>query len=213
MLTILYHSATANKLGHFRELSWRSSNNLSDSRTETFWKIKTNFRKFNFIEYLKMKLLILGSKSMSLGEIRCLYDAPGVLQDNLYVDALRAWNTEVEKKVLWQRLAWLQLLTDKKPWSENLFYTLNGIIRYELEELRFSIRKVIKFSGYVRNSSQVGSKKSSNIYRPEPERFEWTTNVEIDFFLFLTVGEFDSGIPGSTIILKMDQSKIRNGYL
>lgn len=145
-------------------------------------------------------------------EFRCLLDAPGVLLNDLYFDALRAWKTDVPRKVLWQRLAWLQQLLEIEPWSLNLFYTLNGTVAYRLSELRSSIRKVIKYSGYVRNSSQVGSKRASAIFIPEPEKFEWTPTVEIDFYLFLTVGEFDSGIPGSTIILTMDQSKIRNGY-
>lgn len=210
MLTILGHSASDKKLKNFRTLSWKSSNNLSDSKTETFWEVKTNFHKFRFIEYLKMSSLL---RELTVFEMRLLYDAPGVLQDNLYIDALRAWKTEVPKKVLWQRLAFIQRLLDQEEWSPNLFYTYNGTIRYEISELRSSIRKIKKYSGYVRNSSQVGSKKSSQLFRPEPERFEWNTNVEIDYFLFLTVGEFDSGVPGSTIILKMDKSKVRNGIL
>jgi len=208
MLTILGQSISKKKLSNFHRFTWWSSNNLSDSRTKTFWEIKSNFRKFNFIEYLKIKHLVEG---LSLLETRALFDAPGVLLDNLYFDALRAWKTDVQKEILWQRLAWLQLLNDQTPWSPNLFYTYNGTLKYELKEIRSSIRKVIKYSGYVRNSSQVGSKRTTQRFLPEPERFEWTTNVEIDYFLFLTVGEFDSGIPGSTIILKMDQSKIRNG--
>jgi len=208
MLTILGHSVSDKKLKNFRTFTWKSSNNLSDSKTETFWEIKSNFHKFKFIEYLKLKAL---SKELSLLEMRLLFDAPGVLTDNLYFDALRAWKTDVPKKVLWQRLAFIQRMLDLKEYSPNLYYTYEGTLRYEISELRSSIRKVVKYSGYVRNSSQVGSKRSSNIFKPEPERFEWNTNVEIDYFLFLTVGEFDSGVPGSTIILKMDQSKIRNG--
>lgn len=210
MLTILYQSVSERKIANFRTLTWGSANNLSDSRTKTFWEIKTNFCKFNFIKYLKLKQLVQGLSDV---EFRCLLDAPGVLMDNLYFDALRAWKTEVPQKILWQRLTWLQQLLDQELWSPNLYYTLNGTIAYRLSELRSPIRKVNKFSGYVRNSSQVGSKKSSNIFIPEPEKFEWTPTVEIDFYLFLTVGEFDSGVPGSTIILTMDQRKVRNGIL
>lgn len=155
-----------------------------------------------------MKFLVEG---LSVDEQRCLFDAPGILTDNLYLDALRAWRTEIPKKILWQRLTWLQILKEVIPFSLNLFYTHKGNIRYQLVELRSPIRKVDKYSGYVRNSSQVGSKRSSKIFIPEPEIFEWTQAVEIDYYLFLTVGEFDSGIPGSTIILKMDQRKVRNG--
>lgn len=204
MLTILYHSVSDKKLKSFRTITWNSSNNLSDSLTKTYWKIDTNFGKFKFIEHLKMKSLI---ENLSIGERRCLYDAPGVLTDNLYCDAFRAWQTDVPKKVLWQRLNILQSLLDKQQWSPNLYYAQKGLLRYKLEEIRSSIRKVNKFSGYVRNSSQVGSKRTSNKFIPEPESFEWTTNVEIDFYLFLSVGEFDSGIPGSTITLMRTKEK------
>lgn len=210
MKTILFQSESAKKLQSFRTLTWKDSNNPSDSLASTFWEVKTNFRKFNFIEYLKLKNLVHG---LEINELRCLFDAPGVLSDDLYCDALRAWQTDVPKKILWQRLNWIQKLLDLKPWSFNLYNTLNGTITYRISEMRSPIRKATKYSGYVRNSSQVGSKKASAIYIPEPERFEWTPSVEIDFYLFLTVGEFDSGVPGSTIILKMDKSKVRNGFL
>lgn len=155
-----------------------------------------------------MKHLVLG---LEIFELRCLFDAPGVLTDDLYCDALRAWQSDVPKKILWQRLEWIQELLDLRPWSFNLFNTLNGTITYRISEMRSSIRKSAKYSGYVKNSSQVGSKKASAIYVPEPERFEWAPSVEIDFYLFLTVGEFDTGVPGSTIILMKDKSKVRNG--
>lgn len=144
-------------------------------------------------------------------EYRLLLDAPGVLSDNLFFDALRAWNTEIPRKILWQRLEILQKLLNLPVWNINLYYTLKGTVKYEIYEMRSPIRKVEKYSGYVRNSSAVGSKRNSIRFIPEPERFEWNTNVEIDYFLFLSVGEFDTGIPGSTITLTMDKSKVRNG--
>jgi len=208
MLTILCQSVSDKKLRHFRKLTWKSSNNLSDSPTKTFWEVKTNFRKQNFLEYLKIKALM---GELNEVEYRLTIDAPGVLTDNLFFDALRAWNTEVPKKILWQRLQTLQNLLNLSIWNPNLYYTLKGTLSYEISELRSPIRKVEKYSGYVRNSSSVGSKRSSKIFIPEPERVEWNNNVEIDYFLFLSVGEFDTGIPGSTITLKMDKSKVRNG--
>lgn len=208
MLTELCKSVHGKGLGSFRSFTWNSSNNLPDSRTKTFWEIRSNVSKSVFIRYLQMKHLVEG---LNLVELRCLFDAPGILGDNLYLDALRAWRTEIPRKTLWLRLTWLQNLVEVTPFSENLFYTHKGNIRYQLSELRTPIRKVDKYSGYVRNSSQVGSKRSSKIFIPEPEIFEWTQAVEIDYYLFLTVGEFDSGIPGSTVILKMDQRKVRNG--
>lgn len=206
--TILEQIGSTRKLDNFRNLSWRSSNNPSDSRSETFWTIKTNFRKHKFIQYLEMKYLMM---EMSLPELRCLFDAPGVLNDDLYFGALRAWKTEIPKEILWKRLAQLQRITSRPEWSPQIFGSYDGSVKYEISEMRNPVRKFIKYSGYVRNSSQVGSKRKSSFSIVDPESFEWTPSVEIDFFLFLTVGEFDTGIPGSTITLKMDQSKIRNG--
>jgi hypothetical protein len=95
---------------------------------------------------------------------------------------------------------------DRKTWSENLLYTKLGSTGYHIQELRQAIRKADKYSGYVRNSSSVGSKSTNKIFRPEPETFEWNKSVKIDFLEFLTVGEFSSGAPGGIIFsLTKDQ--------
>jgi hypothetical protein len=57
-------------------------------------------------------------------------------------------------------------------------------------EVRKSIRKVKKYSGYVRNSSSVGSKKFSKTSNHIPETFEWSSYEELDYYEFLTVGRF-----------------------
>lgn len=200
MLTELVKSVSEVKLKAFRTLTWGSANNLPNTLTKTFWEVKTNFRKHTYIEYLQLKALM---NEISYTEYRCLLDAPGVLKDDLFIDALRAWKTDVPKKILWQRLAALQRLLLRAQWSSNLYYTYNGCVSYELVELRTSIRKVKKYSGYVRNSSAVGSKRRATSSAQEPEMFEWTDIVEIDYYQFLTVGEFDTGLPGmSQIILK-----------
>lgn len=193
MSTILYQSASRVKPRNFRTHKWRSSNNRSNTLTETFWVVRTPIRKFKYIEYLQLKVL-LGLADNS--EAQACYDAPGVLNDRLFIDALRAWKTTTPRNVLWQRLQLMQELLQRPVWSENLYYTYDGTFKYELEEIRRPIRKVKKYSGYVRNSSSVGSKRASGFTKPEPERFEWNLDVEIDYYQFLTVGEFDSGQPG-----------------
>lgn len=209
MLTILEQSGKG-KVRNFRRLHWDSANHKPETLTKTFWEVRTNFRKHKFIQYLQMKHLI---GDCSLTEYRCLIDAPGVLKDDLYLDALRAWKSDVPQRILWQRLATLQRLLRLPEWSLNLYYTYNGSVNYEMIEARQPIRKVKKFSGYVRNSSSVGSKRRSSSSRPDPESFEWNTNVEIDYYLFLTVGEFNSGLPGMlTVTPMMAQRKSRNGH-
>lgn len=203
MLTILEKSGSRIRLNNFHTHKWKSSNNLANTLTETFWNIRTPQRKFTFIEYLQLKVL---TGNASRVETRCCYDAPGVLEDDLFIDALRAWKTDVPRKILWQRLSTLQRLDSRTVWSENLYYTYDNVFIYELEEIRRSIRKVKKYSGYVRNSSSVGSKRSSKSHRPQPEIIEWNTNVKIDYYSFLTVGEFNSGTPGD-VIFTLNEAK------
>lgn len=198
MLTILEQSELG-KLRNFRTHKWRSSNILSNTLTETFWNVRTNFRKFTFIEYLQMKELLVGLPRF---EQRCLFDAPGVMTDDLYIAALRAKILGVDHSTLWQRLARLQRLLGQRQWTPNLVYTLDNCVNYELSEQRRSIRKVKKYSGYVRNSSAVGSKRKTSNIRPDPESLEWCSDVEIDYFNYLSVGELSSGLPGSIVILK-----------
>lgn len=203
MLTILEQSVKG-KLKNFRTISWRSSNQISNTLTETFWVFRTPHRKFTLIEYLQMKELLIGLPKL---EQRALFDAPGVLTDELFIAALKAKIFGVPTKTLWQRLRLLQKLLGRQPWEPNLVYTLDGCFIYELEETRKSIRKVKKYSGFVRNASAVGSKRKSTSTKPEPESFEWNTNIELDYFNFLSVGEFNSGLPG--IVFLPDESKRR----
>jgi hypothetical protein len=210
MLTILEKSVKGPKLRNFHEHKWRSSNNLANTLTETFWIIKTPVRKFLFIEYLKIKALM---GLCNEAEVKCLYDAPGVLRDDLFVNALRAWQSEVSKEILFGRLQDLQRFEQRNIWSPNLFHTYDGVIRYEIEELRRSIRKVKKYSGYVRNSSSVGSKNSSRRGKPEPEIFEWNSNMEIDYYHYLTVGEFSSDQPGDIFFTLMSTKSTKRKIL
>jgi hypothetical protein len=152
---------------------------------------------------MKMKLFFQG---LNLVEYSCLIDAPGVLTDEVFVSALIAERTIRDPKILLPRLNFLLQYMDRKTWSENLLYTKLGSTGYHIQELRQAIRKADKYSGYVRNSSSVGSKSTNKIFRPEPETFEWNKSVKIDFLEFLTVGEFSSGAPGGIIFsLTKDQ--------
>jgi hypothetical protein len=140
-----------------------------------------------FIKYLKMKHLL---GFCSVIENRLLFDAPGVLSDNLFTSALRAKYSGVQLNILLQRIKSLQSILQQEHWSANLYYTYDNCVAYEFTEIRRSIRKVKKYSGYVRNPSSVGSKRFSKDFAITPETFEWNTNEELDFFEFLTVGKF-----------------------
>jgi hypothetical protein len=143
---------------------------------------------YTFIEYLKLKYFF--GKMPKVTEVRCLFDAPGVLQDNLFLSALMAKESDVQFEVLLQRIVFLQRLLRLKPWNKNLFDTYNGCVNYKLFEVRRPIRKVKKYSGYARNSSAVGSKRKTLTTKHDPETFEWDNFEEIDYYGFLTVGKF-----------------------
>lgn len=196
MSTILFRSVSDKELRNFRILKWNSSNNRADSATKTSWQVKTLYHKFNFIDFLKMKMFLFG---LDEDLYRCLIDAPGVLTDELFVSAIIAKRIVMDEKRLLQRLNILQRLTNRREWNTNLYYSLNQRFGYEILEVRQATRKADKFSGYVKNSSAVGSKSSNRIFIPEPELVEWSETVKIDFLNFLTVGDLSSGTPGGNL--------------
>jgi hypothetical protein len=132
--------------------------------------------------------------------ISCLFDSPGSLQDELFVSLLLAKEIVSDEDLLVERLNFLRKLKNLRPWSRNLLSTLDGVLKFRLLEQRNPIRKVPKYSGYVRNSSAVGSKRKSSFQKPDPETSEWTNIVDIDFLHFLTVGELTTGTPGSFVL-------------
>lgn len=190
-MTVLSESVKdLKKLRGFRTHRWNSSNNLANSTTKTFWEVKTQFKKFKFIHYLKLKTLY---GEITDDELRLLIDSPGFFQDDLFISALRAKQTGISSKVLDDRLLMIRNIFGTSLYQENLLWTLNGTVKFRIREIRLPIRPAEKYTGYVRNSSAVGSKNSSKLFIPEPETVEWNINEEIDYYNFLTVGEFDSG--------------------
>jgi len=200
MLTSRKISESQKSLRGFREYRWRSSTIPSNNRVETFWVIRTNLRKEKFLMYMKMKLLIEG---LPEDELQLLVDAPGVLNDNLFLAALRAKRSGVSLEVLEQRLERLfNLGLSLLIFNINLYYTLKGTARFSMFLAEKPIGKTKRFSGYVRNSSAVGSKRQSRS-NVVPEHFQWSFNVEYDYYSFLSVGELTSGAPGdNNLILK-----------
>lgn len=200
MLTVLEQSVKGGRIRGSRTIRFGSSNNQPNKLTKTFWSLESNVRKSTLLRYLSEKA-ILGLCSQL--ELRCLYDWPGVLEDDLFIAALRATRLELPMDLLFKRIAWMQRLEDTKEFSQNDFWTLEGVVNLHIIENRVTIRKGKKFSGYVRNSSSVGSKSSKVTYIPEPESFEWRFDVKKDYFQFFSVGEFVSGGPGSIALTPM----------
>lgn len=187
--TILWESRSVRPLKSFRNLRWKSSKQAADTPTETFWAVRTNFRQKTFIEWLKMEHFFNG---LPISLQRCLFDAPGVLRDDQYLALLQAKMMGVPMDVLEARLQSLQRLLGQPRWEMNLLRTFNGVLSYEISEILKPIRKAEKYSGYVRNSSAVGSKRGFGGTKSEPETFEWTTEYTIDYFSYFSVGQLSS---------------------
>jgi len=151
-------------------------------------------------------------EDLSDDEKQMLIDAPGVLNDKLFIAALRAKMSGISQEILWARMQMLSILQlVNKDFNPNLFYTLRGTISLSIELTQRSIGKIKRFSGYVRNSSAVGSKRNSGLNRREPEHFQWNSNEETDYYHFLTVGELKTTKAlGSHFTLKSSDRTKRN---
>lgn len=185
MLTILEKSSKGILKNH-RSLKWKSSNILPDTPTETFWLIRTNFRLQTLLNHWKTQHFLGELPDL---EFRCLIDFSGTLRDELFIALLRAKISEIPMEILWKRLNFLKTMLGQKPWEKESYFSREGDLKYELFEMRKPLRKVKKYSGYIKSPS---SKKSSRgkLQTPEPEIFEWSQYSEIDYYEFLTVGRF-----------------------
>jgi hypothetical protein len=184
--SILSESRLGDNLQGFRTFRWKSSNQQANIPTETFWLVKSNFKLFSFLSFLKLRVFE-GRNSKT--EYKCLIDGPGVLDDSLFIGALRALMVGIDRESLFQRIAWVQGLENQTPWTSNLLRQWESSIRYEIKEIRRPIRKARKYSGWIRNSSSVGSKRPGKP-KPEPGTFEWNNYEKLDYYNFLTVGRF-----------------------
>lgn len=185
MITILAESRKGLLKNH-RTITWKSSNKLPESSTETFWLIKTNFRLQTLVDHWKF-LWFLG-KLPNL-EMRCLIDFPSVLRDDLFVALLRAKLTDVSSKDLLKRFNFLLSLEERELWSIESLQARHGDLKYECFEMRKPIRKVKKFTGYIKSPSSMKSTRGK-FSIPDPETFEWSESNKIDYYEFLTVGRF-----------------------
>lgn len=184
--------------GPIRSYRWRASNQQPDSRTETFWVLNTNVRLSRFLECKQLELFLQG---LPEHEASSVFDAPGVMSSRIFIDLLRAKSSlrsiqnqkdfVLQSTTLLQRLQGLQSMLGRTCWNENLLYTYLGNLKYEIALVRVPIRKVRKFSGWVRNASAVGSKRSSKLELLDTEIFESLLFEECDYYQFFISKELD----------------------
>lgn len=190
MRTILWESGKKFK-GPFRTLQWTSSYNPTDSLSKTVWQVRTNVRKFTYIKWLKLKV-IHSPEILDLGLQRALYDLPEFWKDELYLALLRARAEDRSLEDLYiKRYLRILEIFGLPEMSFQLFQTLNGVVRFTIQEIRVDIPAAIKYSGYVRSIAALGKGSIGN-QRPLPETFEWTNSDVIDWYTALTVGRVTS---------------------
>jgi len=183
---ILWESSLGNFMKGSRNLHWKSSVPPTNNSAETFWHVQTNLRLQTFLLLKKMEFLFTG---ISIMEQQLLFDAPGVMKDKFFLGCISAYQSEVPKELLDRRLKIVCSIFDFPEIGTPLIKQIRGTARYRIRLIQNPIRKAKKFSGWVRNSSAVGSKRQTGS-RPEPGTFKWDVGDEIDYFHILTVGEF-----------------------
>lgn len=171
----------------FKTYRWKSSVQQPNELTETFWELQSEQRLSTFLECKKLELFLNGLDSI---EYQCLVDAPGFFSDRLFLELMRAlasWPSSrlnVQREYLLQKLEPLQSMLCRPVWSKNLLYTYLGNLDYRLQHIRVPIGKVNKFSGWVRNSSAVGSKSPRTISFLEPESQDRLMDSDIDYYSY-----------------------------
>jgi len=181
----------------FHSFAWRSSRSSTElTRSETFWKVRSTFGKVKTVQYLRLKFFW---GELSFDEEQLAFDAPGFLNDvefNVMLTMLA--EQQMTKERITKRVEKALTFLKKKShfrkelinqWEHNILITATSSVR--------PIRKHKAFSGWVRNSSAVGSKRKSKVFTPDPisEDFDNATFDEYEFLYKLaSVGKLDSNL-------------------
>lgn len=187
-----------------RTFRWKSNSSFSEvTRRETFWIIKSNVRLQTSLDFMKL-LYIWGL--LTPKEQQIILDHPGTLADPIFrALAVAKVQTKIPLEDLVDNLEkFCSLLGRKNNFRKSLVSQWSGNIAIEIKEKDFPIRSAKKFSGYVRNSSSVGSKRMSKFtFEPIPEKFSPERFEEYEFiYEAITVGEVVSRSGALTVTLK-----------
>jgi len=186
-MTPLCEFVKGNIVGPHRTLRWGSSTLPLNEIGKTFWSIETPLRKEKFLLLMKMKFL---ENDLCPILTQCLLDEPSSLRDELFVSsAIAARKNNVPLDKLWPRIEFIADLLNKPQFKKIILKQWENRFPYRVREYDVPTRKPKKFSGYVRNSSSVGSKRRLPRMEPDPETLQWDSGEKLDVLTFLTVGE------------------------
>lgn len=127
-------------------------------------------------------------------EMGLLFDHPAALSDPLFLVVAKAkiGTSDGFERMLFRLEKITKILGIDNPYRRSLLKQWEGNFVIVAKERTFPIRPPKKFSGYVRNSSSVGSKRRTGIANFDPifERFS-SESFDMYNFIFesITVGE------------------------
>lgn len=160
----------------FCSFSIKSSTFLKENYF-TFWKVQSNMKRDKFIHYCKLRLLY---ETTDGKEQQFLFDA--IDFDPFFVACYKLkGNLEDD------RVGKIAVLFGLKNYTRKLYRQWNGNVKFHIIEIGRPIGKITKFSGYVRSSSSVGSKRP-NKTNLDPRTEIWTEELEYNYVELLTVG-------------------------
>lgn len=172
--------------GPFKTFSVSVSTNR-EKGTESRLLVYSQGSRTKVVEYLWLKYLW---DELSKQEMLLFLTLPETLNSEIKVSALRAVLIN-GRKVTRTRLNRILIFLKREPYSRERYLGYKRL-DVEIHEISRSLPRVPKFSGWVRSSSSVGSKRSNQgpiLLEPLAiDRYDYN-NETFDWYTFLTVGD------------------------
>jgi hypothetical protein len=162
---------------------WSVNYNTTSQGTLTRFVVFSSGRRQTVKEYLWLKIVW---DQLTTKEFELFLSLPGILENTKIVGFLRA--KLINPKKLRERLNLFETLMGDRPSSRERYKGLKRL-RIEIRKETIQLRKVTKYSGYVRNISSIGRGHRGS-GKPEPTgNFLFADENQIDWFEILTVGD------------------------
>jgi len=183
------------KKGYFKfSFRWKSSLVSPElQKEESFWFVSSNVKETSLLKFLKLKLFL--STETHIQVLRLLSDHPKVLNDQVFVTLFKhKMQNNLDILTILERYeGFCQVFGKANFYKKELLKQWENNIGILAQEAFIPIRPFKPYSGYVRNSSSVGSKRKSNFLFLESEVEEMEISNENDFLdEAITVGEVSS---------------------
>lgn len=187
----------------FVTIKWKASSTNSEiTRKESFWHVRSTFAEEALLNFLRLKYFW---NELTDQETILAFDNPRFLKSiefNVLLTVLasteysRTEISEASNKVS-------RILGRKSKFSKSLLPQWENNIFLVAERTERPIRPSKKYSGWVRNSSSVGSKRQAKFFIPEPlfEEFPEEHFDEYELFCELIFADL-SGAKNGTITIK-----------